>query len=252
MIPLVKALATGEEDVEAGVEKRARRRRAVQEQVRRGAPHGGAVRRDEPGDSFGGRAHEVHREQPVRKERARGRLVDLGRGRSGGALREVKRPKSRGRRPFRIVERVDGLNPHDAHGKIPVEISLPRVVVDDRSRAAEDVLERAEEERVAARQQVPPCEVGGEARMEIRAPGGGARVRRFSDARQVIAVEMVVRVHEPRHQRGAAEIERQVGGAGRRGESAAFDVARRIPRFEPESHFEKRSARSSGRPSSAA
>ena len=149
-------------------------------------------------------------------------------------------------------ERVHRRNAHDPHGKVPVELLFPRVVVDDRGRAAEDVLERAEEQRVAARQQVPPREVAGEARVEVRAPGRGARVGRLAEPREVVAVEMVVRVHEPGTERGASEIEREVGRSRRRPEPSVGDVARRVFRLEAQPHFEKRSARSSGRPWSAA
>ncbi len=58
-----------------------------------------------------------------------------------------------------------------------------------------------------------------------------------------------MRVHEPGEERGASEIEREVGRSLRRPEPSFGDVARRVFRLEAQPHFEKRSARSSGRPS---
>ena len=66
------------------------------------------------------------------------------------------------------------------------------------------------------------------------------------------SVEMVVRVHEPGKKNGTSEIEREVGLTAGRPELSFGDVARRILRLEAQPHLEKRSARSSGSPKSAA
>ena len=112
------------------------------------------------------------REQPERKG-----LVDL---LGGGGGRPLGEMQGEGSGRARRLRRTRGVrrsrDRHDVHGKVVVEVGLPAVVVDDRGGASQDVLERAEQQRVVPGQHVPPREIVGEARVEIGAPRRAALV----------------------------------------------------------------------------
>ncbi len=137
-------------------------------------------------------------------------------------------------------------------GKVALEVLLPGVVVHGRRRAAEDILERAEQERVAAGERVAPFEVVGKSRVEIFSPRRRVRVRRRPEAREMVAVKVVVRVHEAGRERRAVEIDGDVRARSAGSDASVLDVERAGVGDEAQPHRTNLIARRSGIPASRA
>ncbi len=170
------------------------------------AAHPARVRRAE---AVGVRRDEVDRRQGPPEEPARIRVRDL-------FARPAARPSARC-----IAQGPEGATSGASRtdcavgrrgtrtGKSLLEVFLPRVVVDGSGRGAEDILQRAEEERLAARERMAPFEILRETFVEVAAPRRGVGVGRLSETREMVAVEVIVRVHEPGPERRAVEVERR-------------------------------------------
>ena len=125
-------------------------------------------------------------------------------------------------------------------------------MVDGGRRAAEKVLERAEEERLAARERVAPLEFLRKPLVEVAAPRRRVGVGRLPEAGEVVAVEVVVSVHEAGRERRAVEVDGDVRRAFVPGDAAALDVESARVCDETELHRANLRASRSGMPVSRA
>lgn len=245
-----------QQHVEPLGEQFARRRAAEQEQIRRRAPDERRTRCAEPRKRRAFDPDAVHRDQSRREKPHSGEPRDLTLRRRADALRNMhaKARRGAGDREFRRhAQRVGTVDAHDAQRKVALEVLLPAIVMDDGGDAGEQVLPRAGEQRLAARNRMARGDPRPMPALDVARPCIGVAIGRRAQPAIMVAVQMVVRVDQAGADMRIGEIEPDVEIAHGLDQHAAVDRDRTVRRADQGAHpasFTKDRASTVGSPRS--